>query len=209
MAKKLSKRTNDLLNIYGTLLLSIGILAIINSLYLQNPSQIFWMCYISLILMGIGILIRNSFLVMSQVYILAIPVAIWDIDFLYQLLTQQPLLGLTDYFFQETTTTLSNIITLQHLFAVPLAIYCVHKIGRVRNDGWKISFVQITLNFMAVSVLTARDLNINCVFNPCVNIKLGFPYEVTWFLIFFTMTFLSAIIINKLPWLKVHKPKKD
>lgn len=199
------KKLNKILNLCGIFLLILGILAVLNSLYIKNPSQVFWMCYLSLILMGIGIIKRNTFLIMSQVYILAIPVLIWDIDFLYQLILQKPLFGLTNYFFYERTLNLGKIISLQHLFAVPLALYCVYTIGRKRTDAWKLSFIQITLNFIAVSLLTNPETNINCIFNPCINLYLGIPYKLTWFLIFFSLTFITAMILNNLSFLKIKK----
>jgi len=196
---------NLILNLIGVLFLGLGIAAILNSLHIRNPMQVFWMCYLSLLLMGIGILTRNPFLVMSQVYILAIPVFIWDIDFLYQLIIGQPLFGLTDYFFYERALNLGKVISLQHLFSVPLAIYSVYIIGRKRNDAWKWSFIQITLIYLAVTLFTAREKNINCVFDPCINFYSGLPYRLTWFIIFFTMTFITALVINNLPFLKVKK----
>jgi hypothetical protein len=191
-----------ILNILGAFFLLLGILAISNSLYIKNPMQIFWMCYISLLIIGVGILTRNSFLIMSQVYILAIPVLIWNVDFLYQLIFQKPLWGLTNYFFYDRALNLGKFISLQHLYTVPIALYMVHLIGLKRRDAWKWSFVQTFFVYVAVSLLTTAETNINCVFNPCINIYFGIPYRLTWFLIFFTMIFVTAILVIKLPFLQ-------
>jgi hypothetical protein len=196
-----------ILNVFGVFFLVLGILAIINSLYIKNPMQVFWMCYVSLILIGTGILTRNSFLIMSQVYILAIPVLIWDADFLYQLILQKPLWGLTNYFFYDRALNLGKFISLQHLYTVPFALYTVHLIGLKRSDAWKLSFAQAFFVYIAISLFTTTESNINCVFNPCINVHFGIPYRLTWFLTFFTMIFITALIINNITFFK-RKLKK-
>jgi len=196
-----------ILDLIGIFFLFLGIAAIANSLYIQNPTQILYMCYIGLLLIGIGILTKRSFIIMSQVYILAIPLLIWDIDFLYWLIMQKPLWGITDYFFLDKAFILGKIISLQHLFTVPIAIYAANKIGIKRKDSWKWSFIQILLVFIAVNIFSSPESNINCIFNPCINIVLGLPYRLTWFLIIFTMTFLTSILLNSL--LKIKVKTKD
>ncbi|MCF7910729.1 hypothetical protein K9L16_03590 [Candidatus Pacearchaeota archaeon] len=190
---------NLILDLIGFFLFGFGIAAIANSLFQQNPYQIFWGCYLGLIIMGIGIIKRNSFLIMSQVYILAIPLLIWDIDFLYWIIFQQPLWGITDYFFLETTLELSKLISLQHLFSMPLALFAVSKIGLKRKDAWKLSFAQITIIFLLVLFITPPEQNINCVFALCGKYDFisDLAYRTLWFAGFFSMTFLTSILINK------------
>lgn len=197
-----------LLDIIGIFFLIIGITAIAKSMYRQTPTQILFMCYIGLILIGIGILTKRSFIIMSQVYILAIPLLAWDIDFLYWILFNKPLWGLTDYFFLEPSLTLDKLVTLQHLFTVPLAIYAASLIGIKRKDAWKWSFIQVTIVYLLVSLLSSYDANINCVFKSCINIHFGvpwLPYRLTWFIAIFSMTFITSIILNYLLEIKVKE----
>ena len=191
------KNKQLILDIIGFVLFSLGIAAIANSFFIQNPTQILWSCYLGLVIMGIGIIKRNSFLIMSQVYILALPVLVWDIDFLYHLIFNAPLFGITDYFFTDKVFNLSKLISLQHLFSIPLAIYATKKIGLKRRDAWKWSFIQIIVIYALVRILTSPESNINCVFNPCVNVYFGLPYRLTWFLIIFGTTILTSFITNK------------
>ncbi|MFH1151499.1 MAG: hypothetical protein V1788_00015 [Nanoarchaeota archaeon] len=185
-----------LLDILGVFFLFWGIVAISLSMYNQNPTQILYMCYLGLVLIGVGILTKRSFIIMSQVYILAIPLIVWDIDFLHWLILNKPLFGITNYFFAEGHSLLGKIISLQHLFTVPIAVYAASLIGIKRKDAWKWSFIQIILVYIFVSLFTPSDININCVFNPCINIYFGLPYRLTWFLIIFSLTFLSSLGIN-------------
>jgi len=195
------------LDILGGFFLIWGIIAIANSMYMQNPTQILYMCYLGLVLIGIGILTKRSFIIMSQIYILAIPLIIWDIDFLYWLIFNKPLWGITDYFFVENSFNIGKIISLQHLFTVPVAAYAAKLIGIKRKDAWKWSFVQIILVFIAVSLLSSRETNINCIFDPCLNIVMGLPYRITWFIVIFSMTFISALIINSFLIVKKNENK--
>ena|SRR3989344_3133 len=186
------------LKIIGIFFLIWGIIAIINSVYNQNPSQILYLCYIGLILIGIGILAENSFIIMSQVYILLIPLIVWDIDFIYWLIFQNPLWGVTDYFFLDKAFNIGKIISLQHLFTIPLSVYAAKLIGLKRKDAWKWSFIQIFIVFITVSLFSPEESNVNCIFKPCMNIELTPPYKITWFIAIFSMTFLSSLIINKI-----------
>jgi len=196
---------NLILNVFGIFILLLGIIAVINTLWTQGSVQVLWMCYICLLLIGIGILIRSSFLIMSQLYIITIPLLLWDVDFLYRLIMQKSLIGVTDYFFIGSLSEIGKIITLQHLFIIPLAIYLVYLIGVKRRDAWKLSFIQIILVFFLGILFTSPEANINCVFEPCINIFLGLPYQLTWFLIAFLLIIVSNLIINQLPFLRSWK----
>ena len=199
------KQKHLLLDTIGTFFLILGIIAIAKSMYRQTPNQILYMCYLGMILIGIGVLTKRSFIIMSQVYILAIPLLVWDLDFLYWLIFNKPLWGITDYFFSQPSLTLDKIITLQHLFTVPLSIYAARLIGLKRKDAWIWSFVQIILVFFMVNILSSQEANINCGFSPCIDIYFGLPYELTWFLTFFGMTFISSLIINKMFFKKMFE----
>ena len=199
-----------ILDIIGVFFMLFGVIAISNSMYHQNPMQILFLCYIGLVLMGLGILTKRSYLVMSQVYILLIPHLLWTIDFFYQLILNKPLWGITDYFFIDNLNVLGNIISLQHIFAIPIALYAVSLIGLKRKDAWIFGFVQITIIYVLVSLLTLSETNINCVFKSCINVHLGIPwvpYRLTWFIAIFSMTFISSIVVNYILSIKKVKSK--
>ena len=65
-----------LLDILGVFFLFWGIVAIANSFYNQNPTQVLYICYLGMILIGVGILTKRSYIIMSQIYILAIPLLV-------------------------------------------------------------------------------------------------------------------------------------
>ena len=203
------KYYSPILTCIGIFFLVVGMSAIVNTFINEEPTQILYLCYLGLLLMGVVVLTRNSFLILSQVYILTIPLAVWNIDFFYQLFAGGPLFGITDYFFVESTITLGKIISLQHIFSVPLALYAVNLIGVNRKDGWKLSFVEIIFIFLAVTALSPSELNVNCVYEPCLDISPRLPYELVWFFAIFSMTFFTSKLLHRFRFIKVKvKTKK-
>ncbi len=190
-----------ILNIIGVYFLILGITAILLSLLRQMPTQILYACYIGIILIGIGILTRKSFLILSQIYIITIPSIVWGIDFFHWLIFKTPLWGMTDYFFFNSAITLDKFVSLQHFYAIPLAIYTAKLIGKGKN-AWKLSLIQLLIIFIAVKILSPPELNINCVFYSCVNINWMLPYNIVWFLISFSIVGITALLLNYFLWPK-------
>ncbi len=182
----------------GVFLLIWGIVAILNSLYMREFGQILWQCYISLIIIGFGILKRDSSWIGSQLNIISIPLMLWTIDFLYFFSMSKPLWGISDYFFFGDRSVLSNLVTLQHIFTIPLSLFVLYNLRFKRKDFWKISLIQLGLIYIASYLLTARERNINCVFEPCLNISFPFPYAITWFALSFLMVFLTNYLLVKM-----------
>jgi hypothetical protein len=185
-----------LLDLIGLYFLILGIAAILRSFYNQVPYQILYSCYIGMILIGMGILTRRSFIILSQVYILAIPLLIWNVDFIHWIIFNKPLWGITDYFFVDFSSLIDKFISLQHLYTVPVAIYAANLVGIKRGDAWKWSIIQLSVTFFVVFIFSPEVSNINCVFKSCIGTNFGIPYILLWFFISFNMIFISVWIIN-------------
>lgn len=202
------RHRNLILRLLGTLFSAWGAAAIFVSFSEGNFDQIFWSCYIGLLLIGVGILSLNSRLIGSQLSILAIPLILWNIDFISYLIFRDTLFGVTDYLFLSQRLLVSNIISLQHLFTLPLALYTMYLIGVKRTDFWKISVMQMTFLYFIVFLNTNPEQNISCVFSPCLNIELGLPYTLTWFLVSFAIIFLTNFLLAEIPFIKKGKNEK-
>jgi len=187
----------------GTFLIILGILAFFNTFLQDAPSQVFWMSYITLILLGVSCFKKNNFLIASQINIIAIPYFFWDIDFIYHLKTGRALWGLTDYIFQGQTT-LSDIISLQHFYTLPLAFlaFFLLKESSEMKKAWILSLFQIVIVFSLSRLLTPPELNINCVFQPCLIVHLPLPHSVIWFISFFSMIIITQVILAGLSYLR-------
>src|SRR3990172_11834795 len=203
--KNLSNSTHywksAVLNVLGFLFLAWGLIAIGYQIYRGAFAFVLWFSYAVLIFTGIGILTRNSYLIASQIAILGIPYIFWSIDFLYLIITGNSLWGLTDYIFKDISA-LANVISIQHLFNIPLSLFSIWIIKLKRDDFWKFSFGQITFLFVIGRLFTPQEMNINCVFSSCFPLEIPLPYFVEWFLFFFAIIGITSLIISSLKFLR-------
>ncbi len=184
--------------IIGLIFLVFGIASIINTILNleQGLAPILWFSYIGLILLAIGVLRNDSFLIASQICILGIPYIFWNIDFFYYLFAGHSLFNIVDYFF-ASGPIIGKIISAQHLFNIPLSLFALYLIGMDRKDAWKLSFIELVVIFFISRIVTNFEQNVNCVFRSCSNIDFGFYYPLQWFLVYFVMVLASNWIIAK------------
>src|SRR3989344_2104027 len=191
--------SKKILNIIGSIFLIWGIAAVIDNIFKIETgiAPVLWLSYICLIIIGIGILKKDSSLIASQIAIIAIPYVLWNLDFFHHLITNTSLFGITDYFFSPGPFT-GKIIALQHIFNIPLSLYSIHLIGLKRRDFWKISLVQITIIFPITRAVTSYEQNVNCVYRNCANFDFGFPYILEWFVAYILMIFITSWFLSKI-----------
>lgn len=182
--------------IVGILYILLGITSIINSYLIKNSDQLYWFCYFGLLLVGVGMLTKSSKLIAAQINILGIPLLIWSIDFFYILFTNDYLLGIADYFFLPGNW-LGKILSLQHIYTIPLAIYALYILKLEKKDAYKISLLQAALIFTFTILLTSPISNINCVFASCVGpLQFEQYYTLIWIVLVTTMILLTNWIIT-------------
>lgn len=177
--------------ILGGYLFLLGIFGIVNAILISpETANPLWICYSSLILIGAGFFLRNSYLILSQLNIIFVPLIFWNIDFFYKAFTKSSLWGITDYFFMGNFG-LGSFITLQHVYILPLAILGVYFLKLKRNRAWVISLIQISLIFFFSFFFTLPEKNTNCVFESCFSpISISSPgYYFAWFVAFGIMIF--------------------
>ena len=193
-----NKIKSFVLTVIGTIYLTLGILAFYNAIRYAETAGILWFSYIAFFLIGFGIITRNSYLVASQMSIILIPYILWNIDFFYILITSSSLWGITDYFFLPGRPLLTRIITLQHLFTIPVSLFSIYLIKLKRSDFWKFSLAQITIFFFIIRIIGNREENVNCVFENCLPFEIPFvPYAVAWFLAYIIMIFFTTLLLTK------------
>lgn len=199
----LEKSKNLILNFIGILFIILGIGAIINTIYQKELglAPIFWICYVSMILIGLGVLTKNYLLLLSQLNILAIPLIFWNIDFFYILLIGKSLFGVADYFFIPEPL-IGKIITTQHIFTIPLSIYALYLIKIKENFAWAISFFEVSVIFFITRAISSPEQNINCVFSSCMNFNAPY-YPLAWFFVFFIIIFITNFILTRINFLKM------
>lgn len=142
--------------------------------------------------MGYGILIRSSYLVMSQLNIITIPLLFWIGDFFYYLFFRSSLFGIVDYFFQPMAIG-ARIISLEHLFLLPLGFGCLYLLNIKTSRAWVLSFLQLALFFALSRVFTGSESNVNWVYNWNISIvKINnWQYPAVWFIL--SLSFVALV----------------
>ena len=186
---------NKLLNVFGIIFLVWGILAITNAIISKNYSQLFWMCYLGLFIMGFAIIKRNGFWLAVQLNILAIPSILWGLDFLSYLTFNKFLIGISAPFFNNPTI-LQQIVSLEHLMIVPIGFLSLYLIKVKKTNMWIISILEMLIMFPITWIFTNHSENINCAFYSCLPFDFGI-YPLSWFvLLFFSTIVTNYLIIN-------------
>jgi len=190
----------------GVLLLVFGIGAIANTIiYIdEGLAPILWFSYIGLIVLAIGCFKRDGSLIASQLCILTIPYIIWNIDFFAYLFSGASVWGTADYIFADGAL-FGKIISLQHIFNIPLSLLALGLIGLKRRDFWKISVVEIVILFFVSRWATTPEQNVNCVYHNCASFDLGLPYVFEWFAAYAVMIGLTSWVLVKLFGANSHK----
>ena len=191
------------LNAIFALLIGFLILIISYILTNQNLSSLLWLCYIGVLLIAIGIKKNNTKLMLTQITILLVPNFMWIFDLFYILIFNSSFLNLATPIFNNPNIYY-KIISLQHLFITPLALYALYLMKTPKFKGlWKISFVQLTLFFFLSRIFSSQEDNVNCAYRACFNsVPLDFlpdlfGYSISWFIFMFSLTGFSYWLIFK------------
>jgi len=183
----------------GVFFVIFGIGAMDYAIYHSHPDWILFICYLGLVIMGIGILINHPELVASQLNILTVPLLIWLADFSYVFFSRQSLWGTTDYFF-ASAYPLARLISLEHFFILPLGFYALYLLKLKKNYSIIFSLVYLPIIFVLTRFFTNPVYNINCAFRSCVSfIPTTSWYILTWFAVIVPLTFivyLATLLIS-------------
>ncbi|NMB67049.1 hypothetical protein GYA25_03250 [Candidatus Woesearchaeota archaeon] len=171
-----------------------------------------WMCYLGILLITIGIFLKNSDIVLSQVYLLLIPDLLWLIDFFYTLIFGHSLLGFDNFFFR-TPYLERKILSLQHLVTPYLAIFSLYLFKpKKKLRPLLFSFLELIVMFLLGIFVFPASEGINCLpdYNSCFfNRPLAFlNYQFGWILVesFFILT--AFFILRKLKFLWSNEKEK-
>lgn len=169
------KFRNFFLNFFGIFYILISFLAFYNAVKYFSPQAILWISYFAFLILGIGMLFRDSYLIGSQINIIFFPYIVWSTDFLYHIFTSRSLWGITDYVFQQIPYN-SLIVTIQHVIILPIAFISLYFIKFKKNNFWIFSFFEISLIFLLTRILSDPSRNINCVFKNCLPFDIALDY---------------------------------
>jgi len=121
-----------------------------------------WFSNIAFILTVTGMWLGSRLLISMQAVAVTLPETGWILGFLWQIITGESLIGLTDYMFDSEIPLFIRGLSLYHLWLPPLIIYCVYRLGYDKRALGYQAVVGITV--LLVSYLfTTPEENINWV----------------------------------------------
>jgi len=198
-----------LILIIGIFFIGFGILAIYNAYFFsKNPSGVFWYCYISMIVIGISALFRNAWVIAAQVNLLGISLLMWNFDFFYHIVFGRSIFGLVNSFFNGGFS-FGKVISMEHLFLIPLSILLIYLIKLKKDDFWKLSLVEIPMIFFITRAFTNPQKNINCVFESCFSFIGNYLFPLVWFTLAISIMVISTVIINNIEVFKNNNVYKN
>lgn len=187
-----------ILTVLGIFMLTFGTWAMSYAIYHQHPAWSLWLCYIALIAMGYGAIIRAPFIIAAQLNILTIPILFWLADFFFHLFGYGNLLGLTNYYFNDLLWG-ARIIGLEHFFLLPLGYICLYLLKLPSRQAWKLSMVQAGLVALAFYFFTDKTENVNCLLHSCFSIATPSAwYPLQWSLSIAMIIMITNSIITRL-----------
>ncbi len=187
----------------GLFFIFFGAFAIDYAIWREKPEWAFWICYVAMVLIGFGALLRLPSLIASQVAIVFMPLAVWNIDFFYQIIFGQKLWGLTDYFFGEMLPA-ARFISLEHFFLIPLGLLLLFMIKLNQKTFWVISAIQMALLYGIIRFFTRSTENVNCVFQSCGSTIFNGPWPLNWLGLTVGMIAIASIVIMTIPIFHHH-----
>ena len=204
-------KRETLLYIIGFIFLAIYIYVLILFISCQYYLGLFWICYLGILLFSIGIFLKNSDLVLSQVFLLLIPDILWGIDFFYRISFGNTLLGIDNFFF--TTNYFSRkILSLQHLITPILGLSALFLLKPKKfYKALIIGFVEIFL-ILLISLIFPFKEEINCLptYKGCMFSDPSFlvPYPIFWLFVESLFILISFVILYFIFNKKINKLSK-
>ena len=103
-----------IINSLGVFYITYGVFAMEYAVHRGKPVWALWFCYVALIVIGFGMLAKNSMLIASQLNAVSVSLIIWNIDFFSRIFTDQHWFGTTKYFFSNSLLLPARLISLEH-----------------------------------------------------------------------------------------------
>ena len=131
-----------------------------------------WICDFANFVILLAIWRESALLVSSQIAAVLIIQTVWVADFLGRLVAGRHLLGGTEYMFDATSPLWLRLLSLFHVWTVPLLFWLGRKLGRDPR-GWKLATLLALALFPLGQRLGTREQNLNWMWAP-------FGFEQVW-----------------------------
>jgi len=186
--------------VLGLFLLILWVYLSIEWLHSHGVSHLLWFCDISLLLTGIGFVIRSRVLITAQLVGCFVFHLLWNVDFVIYLVSGHFLLGATDYiFYSDVSTTQKCLSLILHTAIVPCTLYGVFVLGSSQR-AWLLQWLQTLIVFSLTIICTHPEQNINWMFGTrfeAISPSKIAPY-IYYGLMIFVPPFLLYLPLNRL-----------
>ena len=131
-----------------------------------------WLCDFANFVILAAIWSESALLVSSQIAAVLLIQVVWVVDFLGRLLAGAHPVGGTEYMFDPATPLWLRLLSLFHLWSVPLLVWLGRRLGRDPR-GWKLATLSALVLFPLGQQIGTREQNLNWMWAP-------FGVEQTW-----------------------------
>lgn len=179
-----------ILDILGWVFLAMGITSVVWHVGFLKWQYAVWFCNHSMLITGTAVLLRNRFWLTAMLNWSVVPITIWVVDFIGKVLFNTHIFNVTNYMFEGPSW--GHIISMQHLFAVPLMLYALILMGKPNKWAWLGTLLQSAILFVLSYFYITPDYNINCVHTACISWLEWLPaYPAAWFILTALMFFAT------------------
>lgn len=145
-----------------------------------NFHYLVWFSNHTFLILGIALLLKNRWLLCTQLCLGAIPELTWSTDYLFRAITGNSLWGFTNYMFTSAGGfNLVHFYSLSHLLFVPLTLLGLWMLSGSVVRAYLGSLAHM-LVLWPLSFLFGSDYNLNCVYYDCGIFTWLPAYQLTW-----------------------------
>lgn len=166
----------------------------------SDPFHLLWMCDLTLLITGIGIVIKSPALLSSQI-VGTLPIQIaWNIDFWLRLISGTKIFGFTDYMFSPAHPAEVKVLSLFHIFLPVILVFSLIRFGYNAN-GWKLQALITAAAYLVSYVTTNPSADANWVLGPFwreQKILPGWLWLIIWLLLTVLMYWMFNLILKRI-----------
>lgn len=197
-------KKNVLLNVIGVFLIVLGLIRIIQVLFFGVPVHVFWLCNHVIVIMGIAILFRKSFLLIGEFSFLFLGQFIWVLAVILYGLFGIVVPGNSAYLIYGGGF-INLISVLVHFLTLPLGFWAIILIGKKEKFAWTVGLIH-TIILLPIVLYFGAQYNLNCLIKPCLSF---FPDITLYSILIIPLYFLLFVIpVNYLVNRLISKKKK-
>jgi len=172
-----------------------------------EPFHLIWLCDLTLLITGIGLIFGNSLLISSQVIGTLLVQLSWNLDFWLRLITGSKVFGFTEYMFSPAHPVQVRILSVFHIFLPVFLIYGIIRLGYdLRGWRWQ---SYLTAGVYGLSFLTTNpSQDTNWVLGPfwkAQNVVPGWLWLIIWLMLIIIMYWIFHLILKKILRLKTEE----